>query len=58
MLCFVSPPSKPWRRLCQRETMKVKFVYNPLTSAVQMTALATDVLRLLDHVYTNSSMAV
>jgi len=22
-------PSKPWRRLCQGETVKVKFVYNP-----------------------------
>ena len=25
------PPSKPWRRTCQGETVKVKFVYNRLT---------------------------
>jgi len=29
---FVPPPSKPWRRPCQGESMKVKFVYNQLTS--------------------------
>jgi len=48
---IVPPPSKPWHRPCQGETAKVKFVYNWLTSDVQITVLATGDFRLPDHVY-------